>query len=234
MAIFETVKKITVTEQIMDQIANLITSGALQPGEQLPNERALAMQLGVTRGRVREALRALSLIGLITIRAGEGSFVNRMEMPLPGETIRWMFHNEIHNLDEVFAARKLIESEVYRSAARHLSDEQLGVLERMIESCSASPEQEPAQQLLERLDEVDLYVGEHCGSGIYAKLMQTSVLLRRETSLKLLAVPGAYKSGMRGRTAVLEAMKARDLSLFEKSMADFFASSLQFCNSILR
>ncbi|WP_258171275.1 FadR/GntR family transcriptional regulator [Paenibacillus sp. R14(2021)] len=58
---FKAVRKITVTEQIMEQIAELITSGQLQPGEQLPTERDLAVQLGVTRGRVREALRATRL-----------------------------------------------------------------------------------------------------------------------------------------------------------------------------
>src|SRR4051794_16076813 len=98
MAHIKAIKKMTITEQIMEQIAGLIRSGELIPGEQLPNERVLAEQFGVTRGRVREALRALSLIGLITIKAGEGSFVNKQEMPIPPETIVWMFHNELHNL----------------------------------------------------------------------------------------------------------------------------------------
>ncbi|WJH33144.1 GntR family transcriptional regulator [Paenibacillus sp. CC-CFT747] len=60
MVQIKSVKRITVTEQIMEQIVQLIRSGELQAGQQLPNERDLAEQFGVTRGRVREALRALS------------------------------------------------------------------------------------------------------------------------------------------------------------------------------
>src|SRR5690625_4994519 len=112
------VRRTTVTDQIMEQIAELITSGKLKPGDKLPNERELSAQFEVNRGRIREALRALSLIGLIKIKAGEGSFVTQQEVPFPPQTITWMFHNEINNLDEIYQARKLIESEVFLLAAQ--------------------------------------------------------------------------------------------------------------------
>ena len=70
------IKKVTLTEQIMQQIASQIISGQLKPGEKLPTERAFAEMFEVNRGRIREALRALSLIGLVNIKPGEGSFVS--------------------------------------------------------------------------------------------------------------------------------------------------------------
>lgn len=231
MAKFETVKKVTVTEQIMDQIAAFITSGELQPGEQLPNERDLAVQLGVTRGRVREALRALSLVGLITIKAGEGSFVSNMET-LPGETILWMFHNELHLLDEVYAARRLIETEVYLNAAIHMNETELDELEYKVRSFASRCETVKPQELLEMLDEIDLYVGERCGNQIYAKLMQTIVHLRRETNLKLLAVLGAPRNGAEGRLRVVAAMKTGNREHTKAAIDHFFSSSLAFRQSI--
>jgi len=232
MAKFEAVKKITVTEQILDQIATLITSGELKPGEQLPNERELAIQLGVTRGRVREALRALSLVGMITIKAGEGSFVSRVEAPLPGETIVWMFHNELHRLDEVFAARKLIESEVYFVAAECMSREELDEANRMLHEFASRCHNGEPEQLLDMLDKLDLYVAERCGNRIFAKLMQTVVHLRRETNLRLLAVPGAARNGAEGRIRVLKAMRTGDPAKTRTAVERFFASSLEFLQSI--
>lgn len=232
MTKFETVKKVTVTEQIMDQIAALITTGQLRPGEQLPTERELAVQLGVTRGRVREALRALSLVGLITIKAGEGSFVAQMEEPLPSETILWMFHNEMHNLEEVYAARKLIETEVYVCAASRMNVKELDELERLAEEFAARHGQLEPEEQLALLDVMDLYVGEHCGNRIYAKLMQTIVLMRRETSLKLLGVPGSAENGATARRKVAIAMKSGQPETARQALYSFFDSSFRFYQSI--
>lgn len=228
----EAVKRITVTEQIMEQIANLITTGKITPGEQLPNERELAGHFGVTRGRVREALRALSLVGLITIKAGEGSFVNKQEAPIPADTIIWMFHNEIHNLQEIYAARKLIESEIYLTAAKNVKPEQFTELESLLQTLHDFPPNGKPESFLDLLDRFDLYVGEICGNRIYAKLMQTIVFLRRETSLKLLSVPGAIENSIVIRTHVLQAMKTKDMSQMKKAIADFFTRSKTFYEHI--
>lgn len=227
------VKKVTVTEQIMEQIAAIITSGQLKPGDQLPNERDLAEQFKVTRGRVREALRALSLVGLLTIKAGEGSFVNEQQAPFSPETITWMFYSEIHNLDEVYAARKLIESEVYLLAAgRATQDEQDHLLLILDALVQAKNQQNPAE-FLDLLDQFDIYMGEICGNRIYAKLMQTVVHLRRETSLKLLKVPGAIESSMETRSSLIRAIQSKDEKLIKHSIHAFFEKSKRFYDNII-
>ena len=77
---FETLNKVTLTEQVMQQLAAKIVNGELKPGERLPPERELAEMLQVSRSRVREALRALSLIGLVSIKPGGGTYVgNRID-----------------------------------------------------------------------------------------------------------------------------------------------------------
>lgn len=228
MTTYKAIKKITVTEQIMEQIASLIISGELQPGEKLPPERDLAVRLGVTRGRIREALRALSLVGLVTIKAGEGTFVTRMETPLPAETIIWMFHQEIENLVEVYAARKLIESEVYLSAFERLEAHDYDQLESMLNDFAALAGSASPEQLTDALDQIDLYVGERCGNRIYAKLMQTIVHLRRPTSMKILASPDAAKTAVEGRRNVIRKMKDTNKQAVADALNDFFSTSLRF------
>lgn len=227
MVQLKAVKKITVTEQIMEQIAGLITDGHLRPGDQLPNERDLAERLNVTRGRVREALRALSLVGLITIKAGEGSFVNPQQTPIPSDTIVWMFHNEIHNLHEVYAARKLIESEVYRTAAARIEEQEILYLDELLDELRRSTDV-PAEAFLQLLDRWDTYIGDVCGNAIYAKLMQTIVHLRRETSLKLLGVPGSKENSVHIRSQLLESVRTRSKADVSRAVDEFFVASRRF------
>ncbi|MFC0213628.1 FadR/GntR family transcriptional regulator [Paenibacillus chartarius] len=225
MVHLEPVKRITVTEQVMEQIAGLVINQKLAPGTQLPNERDLAESLGVTRGRVREALRALSLVGLITIKAGEGSFVNHQETPIPVETITWMFHSELNNIDEVYATRKLIETEVYLQAAEHATEQALTELTRMVERLSETRDPEKFHQLI---DQCDIAVGEMCGNRILAKLMQTMVHLRKQTSHKILQVPGSMSKSAESRRALLHALQTGDRKRIREIMETHLTTSKQF------
>lgn len=226
---FEPIKRVTVTEQVMEQIAEMITSGALKSGEKLPNERVLAEQFQVTRGRVREALRALSLIGLITIKAGEGSFVNHQEEPIPSETIVWLFHNERHNIEEVYSARKLIETEIYITAARQISDNHLEKLQEFLENLSNIIKAgEDIELFQSSLDEFDLFIGEICGNQIYAKLMQTIVHLRRETSRKILKVPGSMENSLKSRENIVNCIIKKDITLVKEAVDRSFLSAKPF------
>jgi DNA-binding FadR family transcriptional regulator len=61
--------------QIADQIMDRVGDGRLPPGSKLPAERELAIQMGVSRPSVREALIVLELLGVVEIRIGHGTFV---------------------------------------------------------------------------------------------------------------------------------------------------------------
>jgi len=62
-------------EYIVEEIHNLIEAENIQVGEKLPSERYLKDKLNVSRQSVREALRALELLGIIYVRRGEGTFL---------------------------------------------------------------------------------------------------------------------------------------------------------------
>ncbi|GLQ53363.1 FadR/GntR family transcriptional regulator [Devosia nitrariae] len=112
--------------QIADQIRDLIQSGAAEPGRQLPSERDLAQDLGVSRPTVREALIALEVAGLIDIRVGVGAFVrgrNGGVEPLPEQN---------HSPIEVMQARCIIEPEVAALAARHIDTDQIAALNEIL------------------------------------------------------------------------------------------------------
>ncbi|WP_182904077.1 alpha-L-fucosidase [Microbispora sp. H10830] len=98
------------------QILDLIAKGAFGPGQQLPVERDLSLQLGVSRGSIREAMSALVALGLVDPRQGAGVFVTALEpdqlmsglrlvLPIADET-RWAELLEVQAVLESAAAAR--------------------------------------------------------------------------------------------------------------------------------
>ncbi len=75
LGLFTSVKSAQACEQIVQQIEQTISSGALTAGQRLPSERALSRQFGVSRMTVRRAMQLLEGMGLVETRSGSGSFV---------------------------------------------------------------------------------------------------------------------------------------------------------------
>ena len=72
---------VAVTDQAIDQIKQLIIDGEFSPGSRLPKEQELAQRLGLSRNSLREAVRALTLIGVLEPRVGDGTYITSLENP---------------------------------------------------------------------------------------------------------------------------------------------------------
>src|SRR5690625_1924677 len=71
--------KIKVYEEVLNEIQTYIEENELVDGDKLPSERELAEQLNAARSSVREALRAIELLGLIETKRGEGTFLKKYQ-----------------------------------------------------------------------------------------------------------------------------------------------------------
>jgi GntR family transcriptional regulator, transcriptional repressor for pyruvate dehydrogenase complex len=78
-----------VSIEISRQLLDYLLSGRLQPGQRLPPERKLAEMFGVGRSVVREALKSITLLGLLEVRGGDGTYVKRTEAGVLPQTIEW-------------------------------------------------------------------------------------------------------------------------------------------------
>lgn len=145
----------------------------------------------------------------------------------------WIFHKEIHNLDEIYAARKLIEEEVYLTAISVVSHDDLirfqALIDQMVELIAGDGKPEAYHQLL---DEYDLLMGRLCGNQIYDKLMQTIVMLRKDFSRKLLNADGAMAHSFKLRLSIHEAFIQRDKVQLRKNLKSFYQSSRKFYDHI--
>ncbi|HEX4520606.1 MAG TPA: FadR/GntR family transcriptional regulator [Gaiellaceae bacterium] len=92
--------------QVREQIQEAITRGDFQPGERLPSERELVETFGVSRVSVREAIRSLEALGVVSVQQGRGAFVNDRRSGLAEPLARWlaMHRDELFDLHRVRGA----------------------------------------------------------------------------------------------------------------------------------
>src|SRR6516225_7313580 len=113
----------------------MITSGALRAGDRLPREADLAAELGLSRSSLREAVRALSLIHVLDVRQGDGTYVTSLE---PGRLLEAMsFIVDFHRDDtvlEFLEVRRILEPAATALAALRMPAEDLPELERILAS----------------------------------------------------------------------------------------------------
>lgn len=75
----DTIKRNTTAELVIEKVLNMITDGELKVGDRLPSAQKLAEIFGVGRSSIREAVRALSVLGYLEILPGKGTFVSKDE-----------------------------------------------------------------------------------------------------------------------------------------------------------
>lgn len=129
---FSPIKNTKVYEQVIDQIKDMIVEGALKKGDKLPSERELVEHLQVSRTSIREALRALQIIGLIECKQGEGNYIRENFENSLFEPLSIMFMLQESSPEEIIEVRKIIEVETAAIAAQKITNEQLDNLDILI------------------------------------------------------------------------------------------------------
>src|ERR1700737_3049053 len=127
------IKRQTLTSQVIEYILGLIKSGKVKPGERLPTEMDLTGSLGVSRTCVREAMKSLESLRLISVRPKVGAIVLE---PSPAtlfsaEHLSAMAHR--HQTDVLIEFRKIIEVGLAPIAAEKATEEDLAAMKKAIE-----------------------------------------------------------------------------------------------------
>ncbi|MGW1225783.1 FadR/GntR family transcriptional regulator [Streptomyces sp. NPDC001478] len=129
-----------VTDEAIEKIKEMIVSGALRPGDRLPKESELAAELGLSRNSLREAVRALSLIRILDVRQGDGTYVTSLDPQLLLEALSFVvdFHRDDTVL-EFLAVRRILEPAATAMAALRIEEERIDALAAQLDALGAHP-----------------------------------------------------------------------------------------------
>ena len=126
------IKPKRISDQVLDQLRELIFRGKLQPGEKLMTERELAQAMGVSRTTIRDAIQRLVAMGLIIQRQGQGTFVRPYDTPLETPLAQAM---KAHNatIEDLLEVRIGLECNAAALAAQRADEADIEALTQTIQ-----------------------------------------------------------------------------------------------------
>ncbi|MDR3335933.1 MAG: FCD domain-containing protein [Treponema sp.] len=116
------IKKQKSSSQIIDYVLEKIEKRELKPGDKLMNERDFSELLGVSRVPFREAISALSALGILTVRQGEGTFVSQYDPKFLSRILYTYFMLDNTPLEKIMEISKLLEAGAALLACQNAND----------------------------------------------------------------------------------------------------------------
>jgi DNA-binding FadR family transcriptional regulator len=208
--------------QIAEQVRQLMSSGEFALGSRLPAERDLALQLGVSRPSVREALIALEVEGMIEVRTGSGIYVRQNTAAKSTASAAELDDNTPANWGplEVMSARILVEAEVAALAA---ANAQKGDL-KAIKSGLQQMKLEAARDEVPRQGDEAFHeaIAQACGNSVLLDTVQRYWMARNGPLFERLGDyfehPVSWQTAIAEHQEVMHAIEARDSSAARKAM----------------
>lgn len=206
--------------RIVDHIRDLVERGELAVGERLPAERELAVQLGVSRSVLREAIATLAALGLVESRHGRGVFIvggsvqataQRLSSALGTNGIQTQTESMVR-IRELFEIRRMLEGNAAEWAAQRATEEQIAEMQAVLSADKAARVAEPIDTaLLNELDgRLHAVIAASTANRLLVLLMAA---LLDELSLarnKSLTIPGRAICSAQQHEALVNAIAAHD------------------------
>ncbi len=196
-------------ELIVQQIEDSIRKGELSEGSQLPAERDLAKQFGVSRTAVREAIKALQEKGLVDAFPGRGTFVTSGTSTSMRRSLDRIIKNgETDGWDDLVGVREILEPEISALAATRASDQDLATMRDAVEVMDKAARDSDAY--IEADLDFHLALAEAAGNAIVLSLIDSIVGLLREQRMRIFQIGGGPERGQFHHRRILEAVERHD------------------------
>jgi len=196
-------------EQIVQQIEESILKGTLKTGDQLPAERELAEQFGVSRTAVREAIKALSEKGLVEAYSGRGTFITNGTSQAIRQSLDLMMKlGRLAGANYLAEVRSILEPDIAALAATRAEEQHLVSMREAVAVMDRSL-QDPAAFIEADLD-FHLALAEAAANPLILSLLDSIVALLREQRIRIFTVDGGPQRGQFHHKRILEAIERRD------------------------
>lgn len=224
-SLFAPVGKQRMFESVLDQLETLIHEGRLRPGDRLPGERALAETLQVSRPSLREALRVLEGMDIVTVRTGigpaGGTIINDRVGPTVSRLMRLYMALGHFEPEEVVDLVTILARPAARKAAESRTDAQLQHLEQLLGELEQSSTNRSA--FLELETQFQVALASASGNRLLAHLMgamrATAALQRQQKPSDTQSWIDYASSACANYRSIVDAVRDHDLDAAETALS---------------
>jgi len=206
---YKIVRSSRLYEQIVQQVEESIHKGAMKPGDQLPPERELAQQFGVSRTAVREAVKALREKGLVEAYPGRGTFItDGTSYSMRQSLDRMLRVGQAEGSGFLAEVREILEPEIAGMAATRADAEDLASMREQVRIMDDARKDPDA--FIEADLDFHLTLAEAAANPIILSLIDSIVGLLREQRMGIFQVEGGPERGQYHHKKILEAIEHKD------------------------
>src|SRR5712692_3780915 len=207
--VYKAVRTSRLYEQIVQQIEESILKGALKPGDQLPAERELAEQFGVSRTAVREAVNALREKGLVEAYSGRGTFVTDGTSQAIRQSLGLMIKiGQPDGSTHLAELRAILEPEIAALAATRVEEQYVATMRDAVAVMDRA-RHDPDAYIEADLD-FHLALAEAAANPLILSLIDSIVGLLREQRMRIFQVAGGPERGQFHHKRILKAIEQRN------------------------
>ena len=200
----------------MEKLLSLVLSGEWKAGDRILPERELSHELGVGRAALREALKALELIGMIDSRVGDGTFVCDRLMFLSRPLLWAIVGDRMTDIDELVESRLVLECEIAAFAALRSTQEDIAAIEAQLVRMKTG--MDDANVLLDTDLQFHLAIAQAGHNLILFNAVQMIRSLMYQWMLVTLHVPGVGGRVLAQHETILEAIRNRNPEAAREAM----------------
>lgn len=205
---------------IQDQIKQYITEHQLRPGDALPPETQLAADLGVSRGSVREAIKALESLGIIEVRHGNGIFVREFNFDSVLDLLSYGLVFDRSKITEILQIRKWLEVAAIGEAVRQANEEQIASIEEVLDRWEQKARSGEPTAEEDRAFHRLLY--KPLGNQALISLLDTFWLVFHAVPIRAITTDMQPTTTVQDHREILEAVRSRDPALACQRIQDHF------------
>jgi len=215
--------------QVTSQMLAAIFNGSSTVGDELPSERDLSLQFGVSRTVVREALRGLQAKGVIEVQTGRSARIVAVPASMVSEIVqlyvRGAQSQDQLGPDAIAEVRTTLELRMSELAAQRVTPADLDLLTASVEAMASSTDPEEAARHDTEFHQL-LAAATH--NPLYVTLLDSINAVVAPYRLSSLRRPGRIEMAMRQHREVLEALRTGDPGLAREAMGSHLDDSRQF------
>ncbi|WP_188825185.1 transcriptional regulator NanR [Brucella endophytica] len=217
---FEPIVRRKLSDEVFDRLESMITSGELQPGDEMPSERVLMERFGVGRPAIREAMQSLAKMGLISISHGERAKVLRLTarsiFQQVDPTAKIMLAQSMDTLEHLKSARIFFESGIVREAVHKISSQDVTELKEIIERQRKSLGD--ADAFIAADMDFHIRIAKICGNPIMTAVSEAMLAWLKEYHTHMLIWTGKEKYTLVEHEEILDCLAAADANRSEAAM----------------